>query len=124
MIITSEDLEISTDEIPGFEVASKGNLTVALDITISPELKKEGDAREFINRIQNIRKDKEFELTDRIDVQVSENAGLMDSLNEYKTYICAEILCDSLAFFPSIINGIEIEVNNNQLLVNVTKKGE
>ncbi len=124
VIITSEDLEISTDEIPGFEVASKGNLTVALDITISPELKKEGDAREFINRIQNIRKDKEFELTDRIDVQVSENAGLMDSLNEYKTYICAEILCDSLAFFPSIINGIEIEVNNNQLLVNVTKKGE
>jgi len=124
VIITSEDLEISTDEIPGFEVATKGNLTVALDITISPELKKEGDAREFINRIQNIRKDKGFELTDRIDVQVSENAGLMDSLNEYKTYICAEILCDSLAFLPAINNGIEIEVNNNQLLVNVIKKGE
>ena len=124
LYITAEDLEITTDEIPGFEVAAKGNLTVALDISISEQLKKEGDAREFVNKIQNIRKDQGFELTDRIIVEVSENAGLQPSLNEYKTYICREILADSLAFFSQINGGIEIEVNEVIVNVNVIKKGE
>jgi isoleucyl-tRNA synthetase len=119
--IESEDLEVSTDEIPGFEIANKGSLTVALDITITEELKKEGDAREFVNRIQNIRKDSGFELTDRITVKVWENAELQPSLIQYKTYICAEILADSLAFEPVLNDGIEIEVNNVILKVNVLK---
>jgi isoleucyl-tRNA synthetase len=123
VIITAEDLEVATDEIPGYEVAVKGSLTVALDITITDDLKKEGDAREFVNRVQNIRKDSGFNLTDRIDVTVSENAGLQPSLIEYKDYICAEILADSLAFLPSINNGTEIEVNDAILHVNVLKKG-
>jgi isoleucyl-tRNA synthetase len=76
IIINSEDLEVITDEIPGYEIASKGSLTVALDITITDLLQKEGNAREFVNRVQNIRKDSGFELTDRIDVKVSENAAL------------------------------------------------
>ena len=121
--ISSEDLEISTDHIPGYEVASKGSLTVALDITINDDLKKEGDAREFVNRIQNIRKDKGFALTDRIDVSISENAALQPSLNEYKAYICAEILADSLVFLPVLNDGTEIEVNDVILKVNVLKKG-
>jgi isoleucyl-tRNA synthetase len=121
--ITAEDLEVFTDHIPGYEVANKGSLTVALDITISDDLKKEGNARELVNRIQNIRKDQGFELTDRIDVQISENAGLQASLNEYKAYICAEILADSLAFLPVLNNGIDIEVNDVALKVNVLKKG-
>ena len=121
--ITSEDLEVSTDEIPGYEVAVKGQLTVALDITITGDLKKEGDAREFVNRIQNIRKDSNFNLTDRVDVQVLENGGLQPSLIQYKDYICAEILADSLAFLPVLDTGTEIEVNDISLKVNVLKKG-
>ncbi len=123
VFINAEDLEIATDEIPGYEVAVKGQLTVALDIVITDYLKKEGDAREFVNRIQNIRKDSGFNLADRIDVIVSENAALQPSLIQYKAYICAEILADSLAFTPAINNGIEIEVNDAILQVNVLKKG-
>jgi isoleucyl-tRNA synthetase len=121
IIINSEDLEVTTDEIKGYELASKGSLTVALDITITEELKKEGDAREFINKIQNIRKDSGFELTDRINVAVLENAGVQLSLIQYKDYICAEILADSLAFYPVLNQGVEIEVNDAILKVNVLK---
>ena len=123
IFITTEDLEISTDEIPGYEVANKGSLTVALDITITEELKKEGNAREFVNKIQNIRKDNNFDLTDRINVTVLQNEILQSSLNQYKDYICAEILADSLAFLPQLNNGTEIEVNGAILIVNVVKKG-
>ncbi len=120
--INTEDLEVSTDEIPGYEVAVKGSLTVALDITITDDLKKEGDAREFVNRIQNIRKDSGFNLIDRIIVIVSENAELGPSIIQYKDYICAEILADSLDFLPGMNEGTEIEVNNVILKVNVLKK--
>jgi isoleucyl-tRNA synthetase len=123
IFITAEDLEVATDEIPGYEVAVKGSLTVALDITITDDLKKEGDAREFVNRIQNIRKDSGFNLVDRIDVTVSENAALQPSIIQYKDYICAEILADSLAFLPVITDGTDIEVNEAILTVNVLKKG-
>ena len=124
IFIHAEDLEISTDEIPGYEVINKGSLTVALDVTISEELKKEGNAREFVNKIQNIRKDSNFELTDRIIVTVLENEILQFSLNQYKDYICAEILADSFTFLPVLNNGTEIEVNDNLLIVNVVKQGE
>ena len=124
VFITAEDLEVSTDEIPGYEVANKGSLTVALDITISNDLKKEGNAREFVNKIQNIRKESNFELTDRINVTVLQNEILQSSLNQYKDYICAEILADSLAFLPELNNGTEIEVNDSILIINVVKKEE
>jgi isoleucyl-tRNA synthetase len=123
VIITAEDIEISTDEIPGYEVASKGSLTVALDITITDELKKEGNAREFVNKIQTIRKESNFELTDRINVTLLENEMLQPSLIQYKDYICAEILADSLAFLPVLNDGTEIEVNNTILKINVVKQG-
>ncbi|CAN5462814.1 isoleucine--tRNA ligase [soil metagenome] len=124
VFITTEDLEISTDEIPGYEVANKGSLTVALDITITDELKKEGNAREFVNKIQNIRKESNFELTDRINVTLLPNEILQSSINQYKDYICAEILADSLAFVPMLNNGTEIEVNDAILIVNVVKQVE
>ncbi|MGI8583481.1 MAG: isoleucine--tRNA ligase [Chitinophagaceae bacterium] len=122
--ITNEDLEISTDEIPGYEVTSKGSLTVALDITITEQLRKEGVAREFINRIQNIRKDQNLKLTDKILVKVSENEALMDSITQFNNYICAEILADKLEFLSEIHDGTTIEVNDYQLKVNVIKKGD
>jgi len=120
ILMNADDLEIITDEIPGFEIAGKGALTVALDISISEDLKKEGNAREFVNKIQNIRKDSGFELTDRITVSVNENAVLQESLMEFKDYICREILADSLEFIPQS-GGINIEVNDVTLIVHVKK---
>jgi len=122
IFITNEDMEVFTDEIPGFEIATKGTLTVALDVTITPELKMEGDAREFVNKVQNIRKDSGFALTDRINVAVLENGAVQPSIIRYKDYICAEILADSLAFMTVLDSGTEIDVNNATLKVNVLKK--
>ena len=123
IIISGEDMEVSTDEIPGYEVANKGSLTVALDITITPALKQEGDAREFVNKVQTIRKESGFALTDRIFVEVLENEAVQPALIQFKDYICAEILADSLAFIPDLATGSEIDVNNAILKVNVLKKG-
>ena len=122
--IISEDLEISTDEIPGYEVASKGSLTVALDITITKDLRMEGEAREFVNRIQNIRKEQKLELTDKILVKVADNEALHGSISQFNDYICAEILADKLEFLSEVKDGKTIEVNDYQLKVNVTKKGD
>jgi isoleucyl-tRNA synthetase len=121
ILISKEDVEIATDEIPGFEVASKGSLTVALDINITYNLKMEGNAREFVNKIQGIRKDKNFEIADRIIVEVLQNEVMQSSLNEYKAYICGEILADSLEFKPNLTEGVDIEVNEAILKVNVLK---
>jgi isoleucyl-tRNA synthetase len=123
LLLDIAEVELSSEDIPGWMVANKGNLTVALDVTITPELKMEGDAREFVNRIQNIRKDSGFELTDRIEVKVAANNGLKDSLAQFKTYICAEILADNLEILPEINGGTEIEVNDVLLKVIVSKKG-
>jgi isoleucyl-tRNA synthetase len=122
--LSTSDVEITAEDIPGWSVASKGSLTVALDITISDDLKKEGDAREFVNRVQNIRKENGFELTDRIFVLVQDVQELKNSLNQYKNYICAEILADSLDWTPELTgNANEIEVNDVLLKVSVTKTG-
>ena len=123
LILDLSEVEISSNDIPGWMVANKGSLTVALDITITKGLKMEGDAREFVNRIQNIRKDSGFELTDRIMVKVAANNGLKDSLAQFKTYICAEILADNLEILPELEDGMEIEVNDVSLKVIVSKKG-
>ncbi|MEI9945593.1 MAG: isoleucine--tRNA ligase [Chitinophagaceae bacterium] len=117
------EVEISSEDIPGWTVAGKGALTVALDITLSPELEAEGNAREFVNRIQKIRKDSGFELTDRIIVQVAANNGLKESLAQFKAYICAEILADKLEIVSEIPHGTEIEINDVSLKVIVSKKG-
>ncbi len=123
LILQITEVEISSEDIPGWTVANKGNLTVALDITITPELEAEGHAREFVNRIQKIRKDSGLELTDRIAVQVAAVNGLKDSLARFKDYICAEILADELIFSPIAQEGAEIEINDVSLNVIVSKKG-
>ncbi len=122
ILLNAEDIDVITDEIPGYEIASKGTLTVALDITITETLQKEGNAREFVNRIQTIRKDNAFELTDRVEIVVSENEALQASLIEFKDYICTEILADNLIFVPDLREGTQIEVNDAILQVNVIKK--
>jgi isoleucyl-tRNA synthetase len=117
------EVEISSEDIPGWTVASKGQLTVALDINVTPELVQEGDAREFINRIQKIRKDSGFDVTDRIEVKVAANNGISHSLAKFNDYICAEILADKLEIQSTIDGGLQIEVNDNPLTVIVLKKG-
>lgn len=121
--ILLSEVEIAAEDIPGWSVAGKGSLTVALDITLTEGLKQEGDAREFVNRIQNIRKESGFELTDRIFVTVLEAEGLKESIVKYNDYICREILADSIEWVPQLSDGIEIEVNDTLLKVVVNKKG-
>ena len=94
-----------------------------MDITVTPELKLEGDAREFVNKVQTLRKEKGFALTDKIIVEVLENAYMQPAIIQFKEYICAEILADSIAFIPVLANGSEIDVNDAILKVNVLKKG-
>jgi isoleucyl-tRNA synthetase len=118
-----DEVEISSEDIPGWTVANKGSLTVALDINITPDLVQEGDAREFVNRIQKIRKDSGFDLTDRIEVKVAATNGISQSLAKFNDYICAEILADKLELTSHIDEGTEIEVNDNPLKVSVLKKG-
>jgi isoleucyl-tRNA synthetase len=121
--IELQEVEIAAEDIPGWSVASKGGLTVALDIVLSDELKQEGDAREFVNRIQNIRKENGFELTDRIFVKLLDADGIKQSIIKYNDYICREILADVIEIVPVLENGIEIDVNDILLKVVVTKKG-
>jgi isoleucyl-tRNA synthetase len=123
VILQIAEVEISSEDIPGWTVAGKGSLTVALDVTVTPGLEAEGNAREFVNRIQKIRKDSGFELTDRVNIQVAAPEGLKDSLAQFKTYICAEILADTLEFVPEIKDGTEMDINDVLLNVNVLKKG-
>ena len=120
--IALEEVEITSEDVPGWMVATKGPLTVALDVTVTPELEREGNARELVNRIQKIRKDKEFELTDRISVQIGGAQTLEETIREFNYYICAEILADKLDLVAEITNGTQIEVNDVPLTVFVTKK--
>ncbi|GAB5537954.1 MAG: isoleucine--tRNA ligase [Salibacteraceae bacterium] len=108
-----EDVEISTKDIPGWIVASENNVTVALDISITEELRSEGIARELVNRIQNLRKDSGLEVTDRINLTVENQPEILRAVNVNKNYICAETLADEL-FIKSVIEqdsalAIEIE---------------
>jgi isoleucyl-tRNA synthetase len=96
------DADIITEDIPGWVVASEGSLTVALDVTISDELQNEGTARELVNRIQNIRKEKGFEVTDRISLEIEKNNGLNNALSNNYSYICSETLADSLNMVDEI----------------------
>ena len=91
-----EDVDITSDDIPGWLVATEGKYTVALDITLTDELKSEGIARELINRIQNLRKDSDLELTDRIELKIQQHDAINDAINRHKTYICTETLASTL----------------------------
>jgi isoleucyl-tRNA synthetase len=119
--ITSDDVEIFTKDIPGWTVASEGKTTVALDLTITEELKAEGIAREFINRVQNLRKDKDFDLTNRISITLEENNPYRQELTNNEAYICTEVLSDKIEFVNSLPISEEIEIDEVKFKVNVTK---
>jgi len=117
------EVDIIAEDIPGWSVAVKGNLTVALDISLSEALLNEGNARELVNRVQNIRKEANFELTDKILLQIVDNPNLKDSINEFSAYICREILSTQIDWVDSLEEGIDIEINDQKLKILVRQKG-
>ena len=114
--LNSEDLLVETADIPGFLVSSEGGITVALDIQLSKELKEEGVAREFINRIQNHRKDIGLNVTDKINISLKSNLEINRALNNNLNYICSETLANSLAFVDTISSdSIEIDLGDGEI---------
>lgn len=108
--LSMEDFEITTDDIPGWQVANDGPLTVALDVTITEDLLAEGMARELVNRIQNIRKSKDFNVTDKIKVQLERHEAVVPAVKQFGDYIKAETLSASLELVDRAENGEELEL--------------
>lgn len=117
------DVEIISEDIPGWLVANEGNLTAALDITVTEELRREGIAREIVNRIQNIRKDNDFDITDRINVVISKNENSDAAITEYTDYISKQVLADSLVICDSVAGDdtTQLDMDDYTLTVKVTK---
>ncbi len=118
--LTLEDVEISTQDMPGWLVATENGITVALDITITEPLLNEGIAREFVNRIQNLRKEMDFELTDKINVYFNGIDSLLSSVNQFNAYICGEVLAQSLVF-QDFTNENPVDVYENPVYVRIEK---
>ncbi|MDC1726047.1 DUF5915 domain-containing protein, partial [Phocaeicola vulgatus] len=121
-VIETTDVEIFSEDIPGWLVANEGKLTVALEVTVTEELRREGVARELVNRIQNIRKSSGFEITDKIKVALSKNPQTDDAVNEYNTYICNQVLANSLELVDEVKNGTELNFDDFSLYVSVVKE--
>jgi isoleucyl-tRNA synthetase len=119
--LTSDDVEITSQDIPGWLVANANGITVALDITISDDLRKEGIARELVNRIQNIRKDSGFEVTDKIVVKMEKNPQIEAAVLANSEYIKSETLTETLLFEEKIENGIEIEFDEIKTSILISK---
>ena len=110
-----EEVEITTQDIPGLLVANEGKYTVALDINLTTALKEEGIARELVNRIQNLRKEKEFDLTDHITLTIKKTNKIINAVENHKKYICSETLATELLLVESIDgeDNLEVEVEEN-----------
>lgn len=117
IILNNEDVEIIPVDVPGWKVATKNNITVALDITITEDLYKEGLAREIINRIQNLRKESNLDITDRIDVKLYGNDPIiLESIQQFKNYICTETLCENLEYALSETKTNMEEIDDNKFI--------
>ena len=121
IILTSDDVEISSQDIPGWLVANANGITVALDITLTEELIKEGIARELVNRIQNLRKDSGFEVTDKIKVHLQTNNDLEKAVAANENYIKSETLTETLVFVDDLKSGTEIEFDDIKTRILISK---
>ena len=121
-VIETADVEIFSEDIPGWLVANEGKLTVALEVTVTEELCREGIARELVNRIQNIRKSSGFEITDKIKITLSKNPQTDDAVNEYNDYIRNQVLGTSLTLADNVENGTELNFDDFSLYVSVVKE--
>ena len=116
VVLERGDYEITSEDMPGWLVASEGKLTVALDITISEALKREGTARELVNRIQNLRKESGFDVTDKIVAIVEKNPEIVASLEDYLQYVCSQTLCNNIELQDAPQGAAEVEWGNNETL--------
>ena len=115
------DVEILSKEITGFKVANEGKITVALDVEMSEDLLNEGIAREIISKLQLLRKESGLLVMDKINVQIADNLYTNASLSIYNSYICSEILANSVQVVDNVVDGIDIEVNENLVNVKIIK---
>ena len=120
-VIEASDVEIINEDIPGWLVANEGRLTVALEVAISEELRREGIARELVNRIQNMRKAGGLEITDKIKITISKNTQTDDAITENKEYICNQVLCVSLELAETVAEGTEVNFDDFSLRVKIEK---
>jgi isoleucyl-tRNA synthetase len=120
--LEATDVEILNEDIPGWLVANEGRLTVALEVTVTEDLRKEGIARELVNRIQNLRKQSGFEITDKIHIELTKNSQTDDAVLEYNQYICGQVLGLSLKLVDSIENGTVLNFDDFDLQVKITKE--
>ncbi|MEG1659275.1 MAG: isoleucine--tRNA ligase [Bacteroides sp.] len=122
-VVETADVEIISEDIPGWLVANEGKLTVALEVVVTEELRREGIARELVNRIQNIRKSSGFEITDKITISLSKNPLTDDAVNEYNSYICNQVLgVPPLKLVDEVTNGTELNFEDFSLFVTVVKE--
>ena len=112
-------MEIVNEDIPGWLVSNEGNLTVALEVELTDDLKKEGMARELINRIQNLRKESDFEITDRINVTVSPNEHTDEAIRAFGDYIKSQVLADDVVINEN--DGVEVDFDDFKLHILVKK---
>lgn len=120
-VVDLADAEVLAEDVPGWQVANLGNLTVALDVTITEELKQEGISRELVNRIQNLRKELGFEVTDKIRVRIKEHPYISEALKNNLSYICAEILADSLELVADLDSGETVSIDDKNLIIQINK---
>ena len=114
-------MEIISEDIPGWLVANEGNVTIALDVTLTDSLRREGIARDIVNRVQNIRKDRGFNITDKISLEFEANPMTDEAIKEYGEYIGRQVLADSVVTLPSLGDEAEtLEIDDIKLRVRVS----
>ena len=120
--LTLEDVEILSEDIPGWLVANEGRLTVALDINITKELREEGIARELINRIQNLRKESDFNVTDKIDLYIGKHKEINEAVENFKAYIASQVLAENVTLIDKAEDGAQpIEIDDIQTFIKIQK---
>ncbi len=125
IVLSLDDVEIASEDIPGWLVTNEGNITVALDITITPELRSEGIARELVNRIQHIRKESDFDVTDKVDVIIEKHAAIVDAVEKFGGYISKQTLAETVSIEDKLVNtgSKKIDIDDEiQVNIRVTKR--
>ena len=115
--IVLEDIEIKTTDIPGWQIINDNNYTVALDLELTAELKNEGIAREFVNKVQNLRKEKDFQVTDKITVSISNHSYVKSAIESHNEYICEEILAKEIIMSDDINTTNKFDIDSNLIQI-------
>ena len=121
VVVELADVEIATEDMPGWLVANEGTLTIALDVTVTEELRQEGIARELVNRIQNIRKSNGYEITDKIVVEIERLDAINDAVVNYTEYIGGQVLANEIGLVDTIAEATELDFEEYIVKVSVKK---